>query len=43
MDTTVSWFEMSVGDQISNVGSNAYHTTEETLIRYYDAFLYQPG
>ena len=23
------------------LGSNEYNTTEETLIRYYDAFLYQ--
>ena len=99
MDTTVGWFAMPVGTQISNVGSevhralnwrksgnkqreaafckkaieflnimksdpknkhrlgeldacieelqdfflgnNDYQTTEETLIRYYDAFLYQ--
>ena len=23
------------------LGDNEYHTSEETLIRYYDAFLYQ--
>lgn len=25
------------------LGDNEYHTTEESLIRYYDAFLYQAG
>lgn len=35
MDRTLRWFEMRIGEQISN----QYNTTDEALMKYYDAFL----